>query len=135
SLQADERPVLLADLCQAVVANQMTQTPRTRAEFDRLNDHVRGNVFIDGNALWQQLEPALQQWRQLKKQLGKGLSLQAMTAANDIQEQLDHLVYAGFISHLRNPLADGKHLKRYLAAVAHRLNKLKTDGAAADKQR
>src|SRR5699024_4132757 len=69
------------------------------------------------------------------QRLAKGLSLQAMVAANDMQEQLDHLVYAGFISHLCTPLSDGKHLKRYLAAVAHRLDKLEADGPAADRQR
>src|SRR5699024_116835 len=104
-------------------------------EFNQLEERVRAHVFSDTNVLWEQLKPSLEQWRQLKKRLDKSMSLQAMVAVNDIRGQLGHLIYAGFVSHLRQPLADAKHLKRYLDAIVWRLDKLKADGVPADKQR
>ncbi len=135
SLAADPEPLLLADLLHGVTAEGVAEAPRSRAAFAALSDTTRARVVADATSVWAALHPALQRALQLRKRLSKGVSLNWMTAIDDIQDQLAHLVYAGFISHMRKPAADARHLQRYLAAIEQRLGKVETDGAGADRER
>src|SRR5699024_9935487 len=135
SLQQDPEAMLLADLLHALIAARMQETPRTQAAFDALADELASNLVADANALWQALQPALQSWTDIRKRLRKGMALDAMPVVEDINSQLEHLVFAGFISQLRGPVPAAGHLQRYLQAVEWRLDKLRTDGAGADQPR
>lgn len=131
TLQAAPGSLLLADMLHAIVAAQIGEPPRTRKEFESLAAKVSGKMVADGLALWQELHPALKQYTTIRKRLGKGVALDWMAAIEDIKDQLTHLVFAGFISHMPEP----KHLRRYLDAVAQRLQKLEQSDVGQDKTR
>lgn len=131
TLQAAPDAPLLADLLHALVAAQVHEPPRTRQEFEALAEQVKGQLVADGLALWRSLHPALKQYTAIRKRLGKGVALDWMSAFEDINDQLAHLVFAGFISYMPAP----KHLRRYLDAVAQRLQKLAQADVAQDKAR
>ena len=70
---------------------------------------------------------ALERFHALRKGLKGPRGLEGMDSFRDMSEQLDHLVYAGFIDELPAPLLD--NLPRYLEALAYRLEKYRSDPA------
>lgn len=135
SLVLDPEPVLLADLLQAVIAARMTEVPHSEADFDLLVTDIKMSIVVDANALWLKLKPVLELHKKIRKNFNRGLSPALLYAFNDIQEQLDYLVFSGFISHLREPLGAAGHLQRYLRAIEWRLDKLDAAGVDADRVR
>jgi ATP-dependent helicase HrpA len=73
-------------------------------------------------AIGDQSYRALDEFRQLNRQLNKSLSPQFLAAASDIRAQVAELVYPGFIS--ATPSDWLPHLSRYLLAARQRLEHL-----------
>jgi ATP-dependent helicase HrpA len=71
-------------------------------------------------------------YHQVSKLLSGNLPLSAYEAAADIREQLDYLIYPGFISN--TPHEWLQHLPRYLQAIQLRLQKL-NQSPDKDRQR
>ena len=132
ALAADDDPPLVADLLHALLAARVgDDAPRTRAGFEALAAETGKHLVADGVALWDTLRPALETWKRLRKRLSGKVPLDWMPALEDINDQLDHLVYRGCVSHTPQP----RHLRRYLEAIDQRLDKLEQDGSARDRER
>ena len=139
ALEHDPESILIADLLTALIGARLVPAPRERTVFDAVIEEIRTHLMADAVALWQSLEPALASFAAIRKRLSRNIGLDWMTAVEDINDQLAHLVYAGFISqschHADGPVEHARHLQRYLAAIEQRIDKLAREGAAADKQR
>ncbi len=80
-----------------------------------------------GNQVCKAVGDALAEYHAIQKRI-KGAIVPAWLAAlNDIRDQLDHLIYSGFV--LDTPLAQLKHLPRYLKAITKRLDRLQQNPA------
>ena len=130
-LERDPEPVLFADLLETLIHQRMDAVPRRESEFAALLDTVRKHAVADGQSIWAGARPALKRWVALRKRLSRNIPLPWMPAVNDIQDQLDHLVFAGCLRCLPEP----RHLDRYLKAIEARLDKLQQEDIARDKTR
>ncbi|HET7314602.1 ATP-dependent RNA helicase HrpA, partial [Salinisphaera sp.] len=135
AIAADPESPLVADLLTALIDKRLGATPLTRAGFDAALETVRSHIMADAVALWDALEPALDALADVRKRLSKNIGLDWMASIDDINDQLAHLVYIGFVGAADDPTARARDLARYLKGVAIRLDKLAADGAAADKAR
>jgi ATP-dependent helicase HrpA len=90
------------------------------AAFDRLRDHVRGELHDTTERVVRQVEEVLTLWATLRPQVS-GIS----AAQVDMQEQLDRLVRPGFVT--ATGLDRLPDLVRYLKAMEARLSKLPRD--------
>ncbi|GAB3686055.1 ATP-dependent RNA helicase HrpA [Salinisphaera aquimarina] len=135
SIAMDPEPALLADLLTALIDGYLEALPRTGQSFDALVETTRSRLMADAVALWSGLRPALARWTSVRKRLNKNIGLDWMAAIDDINDQLAHLLYAGFIHAQFGSTAQARHLDRYLAAIEQRLDKLAREGAAADRAR
>ncbi|HLQ86507.1 MAG TPA: ATP-dependent RNA helicase HrpA [Salinisphaeraceae bacterium] len=134
SLAQDAEPPLLADMLQAIVAARCAAVPRNAAGFDLLLADIKSNMFSDASELWIVLKPSLQIYKELRKRLRGNLAPNMLPAVNDISEQLEHLIYGGFISNLREPYKAVQHVRRYLEAIEWRLRKWDTAGVDEDRE-
>jgi len=118
-------PALLADARLRAIGDLMDRVGgldevRDQAGFVRLRDAVRGDVaaamaqLVDGAAI------VLTLAGQVRAQLGRA----SQATASDVSEQLDGLVFAGFIA--ATSAKAWPHLPRYLRGA---LRRLETDGA------
>ena len=130
-LQRDPEPVLFADLLETLIHQRLDAVPRSQSEYQSLVETVRAQAVADGLAIWARAAPALRRWVALKKRLSRNIPLPWMPAVNDIQDQLDHLVFTGCLRCLPDP----RHLDRYLKAVEMRLDKLAQEDINRDKER
>lgn len=133
ALEADPEAVLVADLLNALIDARLDTTPMTQAEFEQSVATTRSHLMADAVALWSSLEPALDEAAKIRKRLSKNIGLDWMASIEDINDQLAHLLYAGFIGAASEPGSHAKDLTRYLRAVSWRIDKLAGEGAAADK--
>lgn len=102
------------------------QEVRDEASFRTLVEHARGELNERVTAIAQQVEPCLVRTQSIRKKLkGKNVPLDQIQAHADIKEQLDALVFPGFVSVSGSGrLAD---IERYLQAIERRLEKLPVD--------
>lgn len=135
AISADTESPLVADLLIALIDARLGATPDTQDEFDTAVEAARSHLMADAVALWKALAPALDTLATIRKRLSKNIGLDWMTAVEDINDQLAHLIHIGFISTADEPIVRAQDLKRYLQAVAMRIDKLAADGAGADKAR
>ena len=96
--------------------------PFTRAEFDRLAEHVRAELIDTVFAVTALVTTALSEATTVRKRLKKPGSLGAVPAFTDMAEQVDGLIHPGFVG--RTGWQALQHLPRYLAGVNARLDKL-----------
>ena len=92
------------------------------------NDCLKDNKqYLAGfaNDIGKSVADIMERVSAIKKQLS--LPSIKRDVAEDVKEQLDLLVYAGFIRHL--PYAQFKALSRYLKAIEYRLGKQKSEAA------
>jgi ATP-dependent helicase HrpA len=92
-----------------------------------------GGAALLGNAneLSQNLSSALATYRELRKQIKNASKPNWLSSIQDIQSQLDHLIYEDFIYF--TPIEYLHHYPRYLKGIQHRLDKLQ-QGSERDKQ-
>ncbi len=104
---------------------------RNQQQFEqRLNDN-KAELVVTADNIARQLAQPLAEYHQIAKRLTTSLPLTAINAAKDIRQQLDHLIYHGFIHDMdENTL---HRLPYYLQAITVRLDKLSVD-PTKDKQ-
>jgi len=98
------------------------ELPRTAAAFDECVNLGKQKMLLISDELCRLLLETLQQHHQLKKKLKESLSPAWLHAAGDIKNQLDHLVYSGFIN--LTPIEWLREYPRYFKAINLRLEKL-----------
>ncbi|QZN92027.1 ATP-dependent RNA helicase HrpA [Idiomarina abyssalis] len=98
---------------------------RDKQSFGQLKDVVRANLNERVEKIALEVEQCLLLSQQVRKALKGKIPLDQIQSRGDIQDQLDNLVFAGFVS------AYGSHrlsdIVRYLKAIQRRLEKLPVD--------
>ncbi|MFB4204641.1 ATP-dependent RNA helicase HrpA [Arhodomonas sp. KWT2] len=118
---------LRADILQAVFDRVFLDdsVPRTRADFEtRLREH-RSELVPAAEALTATVGTVLERHHAIRKRTGGSVSLAMVNALSDIREQLDGLVYPGFVS--ATPADRLEDLPRYLAGIERRLDRLERE--------
>jgi ATP-dependent helicase HrpA len=115
--------LLAATVDRAFMADGVV--PRTEAEFRRRLDAGRGELADILNEVCARASEVLSLYHEVRKRLRSPVALAQMESLSDIREQLDHLIYPGFIS--ATPSERFAHLPRYLQAVLRRLQRLDAD--------
>ena len=106
--------------------------PRSQAAFEQRLTDERRHLINTATDLAAVIATALKEYHAIAKRLSGNLPMAAMHAVQDIREQLQHLLYQGFVHDL--PDSALKRLPAYFQAIGLRLDKLKTD-PAKDRQR
>jgi ATP-dependent helicase HrpA len=117
--------VLLADIEDAVLRAAFMPDGcaiRDAATFQRQLEAGRSRVVVIAAELGEYSARTMQAYHQLRRQLKSSTSPQSLAAVTDIQQQLEALVYPGFVSATPRPWL--KHLARYLQAAGKRLEQL-----------
>ncbi|QSX35692.1 ATP-dependent RNA helicase HrpA [Shewanella sedimentimangrovi] len=98
---------------------------RSAEEFDAARDAVRMDLNETAEAIALKVEQILTLHNAIRKRLKGKISLEIAFAMSDIQQQLDNLVYRGFVADCGfGRLSD---IIRYLKAIEYRLEKLPVD--------
>ncbi|MDN7127282.1 ATP-dependent RNA helicase HrpA [Pseudidiomarina sp. 1APR75-33.1] len=112
---------IVAALDEFIVA----QPIRNETAFRQVVELARAELNERVTAIARQVEPCLVRSQKIRKQLKGSVALDQIQAHADIKEQLDELVYPGFVSAAgAQRLAD---IERYLKAIEQRLEKLPVD--------
>ncbi len=107
----------------AVFLPSAATTPRDEASFRRLLDAGRARIMAEGEQLLVTLRELLELRGRVRARLDAGLSGPgADEAAKDMGEQLDGLVYPGFLQSV--PPQRLRHCPRYLRAALLRIERL-----------
>ena len=96
--------------------------PRTADAFQQQLDAGRARVIELANTLAESIYAVLLQMHAIKKQLAGAAKPHRLVAYQDIQQQLEQLIYPGFI--LATPEKILRQYPRYLKAIELRLDKL-----------
>ena len=114
---------LIHDCTVAAIDRLVPQEPPfTREEFDRVAEHVRAELIDTVFAVTSLVTTTLTEATTVRKRLKKPGSMGAVAAFKDMSEQVERLVYPGFVA--RTGWQALQHLPRYLAGVNARLDKL-----------
>ncbi|MGL4475802.1 MAG: ATP-dependent RNA helicase HrpA, partial [Shewanella sp.] len=120
--------LLIDDIIDAAVQQLLDEqglTIRTAAEFEQARELVRADLNPTAEAIALKVEQVLTAYNGIKKRLKGKISLDIAFAMSDIQQQLDSLVYRGFVADTGwQRLGD---IVRYLQAIDYRLQKLPVD--------
>ncbi len=118
---------LKADILAAVFDRVFLRggVPRTQSAFEATVAEHRADLVSRATGLAETLTDVLERHHAIRKRLKGSVPLAMMHALSDIQEQLDHLVYKGFVS--ATPEARLEELPRYLQALERRLDRLERD--------
>ncbi|MCB1851632.1 MAG: ATP-dependent RNA helicase HrpA [Gammaproteobacteria bacterium] len=95
---------------------------RSQASFQQRIQAHKGALVAQALEAAQLLEQILTIYQQVRNRLSENNRINWMTSLEDIRQQLDQLVYRGFLQH--TPYAQLKQLPRYLRAIEMRLDKL-----------
>jgi ATP-dependent helicase HrpA len=132
-----ERPAA-SDLEQELVALVFDLTfiqdqpaVRNARQFEQRIAERKGELMSTAQEVLKQVGAVLEQYQQLRKALSAHNQINWMASLSDMKQQLDRLVYMGFLQH--TPYAQLEHLPRYLAAIGKRLEKL-GHAASRDQQ-
>jgi len=101
------------------------ELPRDEAAFRQRLEAGRAGLVETANELSEKTHKILGIYHEVCKQLKEPVALANVDSVRDVREQLDHLIYPGFVCATpRNRL---EHLPRYLQAMSRRLHKLAAD--------
>ena len=103
----------------------------TKDDFEQRLQSKRSELIAIANQLAKQVAKPLAEYHTIAKRLSSNLPLQTLDTIKDIQEQLNHLIYQGFIHQTPDKIL--KRLPFYLLAIGSRLDKLASH-PARDKQ-
>ncbi|MEZ5537133.1 MAG: ATP-dependent RNA helicase HrpA [Thiolinea sp.] len=95
---------------------------RKQGSFEVALAEGRKQLFSEAQELGRQLTPALEIYHNIRKQLKGRMQPAWLEALNDINDQLAHLVYPGFLEDIEPDAL--RHLSRYLKGIQRRLEKL-----------
>ncbi len=121
---------LKADLLQRITEAALyadETVPRDRASFDTAAARAEQDLIDVGNQICKAVADALAEYHAIQKRIKGSIAPAWLAALNDIRDQLDHLIYGGFV--LDTPAAQLKHLGRYLKAINKRLDRLQQNPA------
>ena len=104
---------------------QQESLPRTEAEFELCKDAVRADIADCVLSAAVKVEKVLSLTHDIRKKLKGSVSLNMVQCHGDIKEQLNNMVFKGFLSHSGVDKLD--HIIRYLHAILKRLEKLPID--------
>jgi ATP-dependent helicase HrpA len=119
--EALREDLLTAILDQAFLDE--TLLPRDRAAFAACLERGKARLLEVANEICGLVGQALATYHEVRKLLNGDIPFSWQEVAEDIWEQLDWLVYPGFVTHTPDPWL--QHLPRYLKAIQVRLHKLK----------
>ena len=94
-------------------------------DFEQRLEEKRSALISTATELAQQVAAPLAEYHAIVKRLSGSIPFSAINAIKEIREQLNHLIYQGFIH--RIPEQALKRLPMYLQAIGQRLDKIKTD--------
>ncbi|ALV45935.1 ATP-dependent RNA helicase HrpA [Arthrobacter alpinus] len=114
---------LIAD-CTLATIDKLTPAalPWAEKDFDALYEMVRAELIDTVFSVTAVVERVLASNMRIQKQLRATTSLPLISALNDIKQQLELLVYPGFVA--KTGFAQLSQLPRYLTAIEKRLEKL-----------
>ena len=104
---------------------------RKQDEFESIVEQGRGEMVSTATIICDKLLDAMKTYTQVRKILKGKISHNLIDSINDINEQLEHLFYEGFISD--TPVQWLQHYPRYLKGIEKRLDKLQGN-AERDRQ-
>jgi ATP-dependent helicase HrpA len=96
--------------------------PRSRVQFEEIKEQGLARLIPVANELCAWVAETLVIYHALLKRLKGAVRPAWLKSLGDIQEQLRHLIYPGFVT--ATPYGQLRHLPRYLKAVDLRLSKL-----------
>ena len=109
-------------LTPAVVGPAGDLTPASEEQFNALYEHVRAELIDTMFAVAAVVERILASARRIERQLKGTTSLALIGGLNDVGQQLQGLVYPGFVA--KTGYAQLSALPRYLSAIERRLEKM-----------
>jgi len=127
-------PDLQSELVALVVDRTFIQdmpSLHTAAEFQARIDECKGRLMSVTEDVVSLVQEILDAYQRVRKLLSKANKINWMISVADINQQLDRLVFRGFLQ--VTPYHNLQHLPRYLKAIAQRLDKL-GHAAARDQQ-
>ena len=119
-----KKEVLLNDLLDAVVEKVFLDEkplPRTKAQFETCLQTNRGQLVSMGNDMALQLHSVLSAYQKVAKRMKGAIPLPWTKVYGDIKQQLENLVYPGFVG--ATPLFWLGQLPRYFKGVEVRLER------------
>ncbi|MFD1383609.1 ATP-dependent RNA helicase HrpA [Rhodanobacter aciditrophus] len=119
-----KKEVLLNDLLDAVVEKVFLDEkplPRTKQAFDACLQQNRGQLVSMGNDMALQLHSVLSAYQKVAKRMKGAIPLPWTKVYGDIKQQLENLVYPGFVG--ATPLFWLGQLPRYFKGVEVRLER------------
>ncbi|HSH28328.1 MAG TPA: ATP-dependent RNA helicase HrpA, partial [Thiohalobacter sp.] len=124
-----KRDIILAAAAECLFAEQAEL--RTQQDYARARQTAEARLVETANALAGQVGTALTRYRAIARRLKGNVSPQWLFALNDIRDQLEHLIYPGFVA--ATPADRLGDLPRYLEAIERRLERLEQN-PARDRQ-
>lgn len=100
---------------------------RKQDSFQQAINEARKNIFPQAQELARLLTPSFTAYHAIRKQLKGRLNPAWLEALNDLNDQLSHLVYVGFLDQVE--AEELRHYPRYLKGVQRRLEKLSENPA------
>lgn len=127
---------LLDELIDALIEKHIAafEWVGNQQQFDALADQLNKQLYKATYDWSQQLAPVILQWYEVWQQVEDKADMLTESTYTDMQYQLDYLVYADFLHHVR--FDDLTHYSRYLNGLAMRLETaLHSPPKEADKLR
>lgn len=124
---------LINDIINAVTERvflRHSTIPENQADFEMAVAQGKGQLVSEANTLSTLLVDIFYEYHQIRKRITGQLPLNWIEAAEDVFDQLDWLIYTGFLSDTPSPYL--AYYPRYLKAISYRLDKL---DQAPDKDR
>ena len=104
----------------------LNQDPiHSKEDFEQRLEQKRSDLILTATELAKQVAKSLAEYHAIAKRLSGNMPITALDAVKEIREQLNHLLYQGFVHH--TPDSALKRLPLYFQAVGQRLDKMKTD--------
>lgn len=110
--------------CQYLVKSY-GDLPRTESDFNRCKEHVRAELADCVLASAIKVERVLNLTHEVRKKMKGRLSLDVVQAHGDIKEQLESIIFKGFVTKAGHQRLDD--IARYLKAIQRRMGKLQID--------
>ena len=114
--------------CQFLVVKYSEQDqglPRDQQQFEQCRDYVRAQIAEEVLAGAIKVEKVLSLTHDIRKKLKGNVALNVIQSHANIKEQLEHLVFKGFVTASGHQKLDD--IARYLNAMVRRLEKLPID--------
>ncbi len=102
-----------------------------KADFEQRLETKRSELILTATELAKQVAKPLAEYHAIAKRLSGKMPITALNAIKEIREQLNHLLYQGFVH--STPDEALKRLPFYFQAIGHRLDKIGSD-PMRDKQ-